>query len=60
MMVFGLGSTLGMAMLSGVLGWPLARLGAHRRVARAMSLAVGCVSTALGLFWGYPLVGRIL
>jgi hypothetical protein len=60
MMVFGLGSTLGMAMLSGFLGWPLARLGAHRRVARAMSLAVGCVSTALGLFWGYPLVGRIL
>ena len=60
MMVFGLGSTLGMAMLSGFLGWPLARLGAHRRVARAMSLAVGCVATALGLFWGYPLVGRIL
>jgi len=60
MMVFGLGSTLGMAMLSGFLGWPLARLGAHRRVARAMSLAVGCISTALGLFWGYPLVGRIL
>ena len=60
MMVFGLGSTLGMAMLSGVLGWPLARLGAHRRVARAMSLAVGFISTALGLFWGYPLVGRIL
>jgi hypothetical protein len=59
MMVFGLGSTLGMAMLSGLLGWPLARVGTHRRVARAMSLTVGCVSTALGVFWGYPLVGRI-
>jgi high-affinity nickel-transport protein len=59
MMVFGLGSTVGMAMLSGLLGWPLARVGADRRVARAMSLAVGCVSTGLGLFWGYPLVGRI-
>ena len=23
---------------------------------RALSLAVGCVSTALGLFWGYPLI----
>jgi hypothetical protein len=60
MMVFGLGSTLGMAMLSGFLGWPLARFGANRRVARAMSLAVGCISTALGLFWGYPLVGRLI
>ena len=59
MVVFGLGSTLGMAVLSGVLGWPLARLGSHRAVARAISLAVGCASTALGLAWGYPLVTRI-
>ena len=60
MVVFGLGSTLGMAALSGVLGWPLARLGSHRTVARAISLAVGCVSTLLGLAWGYPLLARIL
>src|SRR5262249_6221889 len=51
MIVFGLGSTLGMAVLSGVLGWPLARLGNHRAVARAISIAVGCVSTILGLAW---------
>ncbi len=60
MAVFGLGSTLGMAALSGMLGWPLARLGSHRSVVRAVSLAVGCSSTALGLFWGYPLLVRIL
>jgi hypothetical protein len=59
MAVFGLGSTLGMAMLSGLLGWPLARLGTHRGVLRAVSLAVGCVSTVLGLAWGYPLLGRL-
>jgi hypothetical protein len=59
MVVFGLGSTLGMAALSGLLGWPLARAGQNRRVARALSLAVGCVSTALGLVWGYPLLGRL-
>ena len=59
MALFGLGSTVGMAALSGLLGWPLARLGAHHGVARAISLAVGCMSVALGLFWGYPLVGRI-
>jgi hypothetical protein len=59
MTVFGLGSTLGMAAMSGLLGWPLARVGSNRTLARGVSFAVGCVSTALGLFWGYPLVGRM-
>ena len=59
MVVFGLGSTLGMAALSGLLGWPLARAGQHRGLARALSLVVGCVSTALGLVWGYPLLSRL-
>ena len=59
MAVFGLGSTLGMAALSGLLGWPLARVGNHRALARAVSLVVGCVSTILGLAWGYPLIGRM-
>lgn len=54
--LFGVGSTVGMAALSGLLGWSIA-LGTSRRVfARAVSVAVGCVSTALGLFWGYPLI----
>jgi hypothetical protein len=59
MALFGLGSTLGMAAMSGLLGWPLARVGSHRALARAVSFAVGCVTTALGLAWGYPLVGRL-
>jgi hypothetical protein len=58
--LFGLGSIVGMATLSGLLGWPLARLGSRHVVARALSLAVGCISTVLGLFWGYPLIGRLL
>lgn len=58
--LFGLGSTIGMAALSGALGWPLARLGAHRGLARAVSLTVGCVSTALGIAWGYPLIAKLL
>jgi hypothetical protein len=49
-----------MAALSGVLGWPLARVGQHHALARAVSLTVGCVSTLLGLAWGYPLVARLL
>ena len=60
MSLFGLGSTLGMAALSGLLGWPLARLGAHHAVARGISLAVGCVSIGLGLIWGYPLMFRLM
>jgi High-affinity nickel-transport protein len=60
MTLFGFGSTLGMAVLSGLLGWPLARLGANRAMTRALSIAVGCVSIGLGLFWGYPLTSRLL
>lgn len=58
--LFGLGSTLGMAALSGLLGWPLARLGSHQAIARGISLAVGCVSIGLGLIWGYPLMFRLI
>lgn len=58
--LFGLGSTLGMAVLSGALGWPLARVGARRGVARTVSFIVGCVSTLLGVAWGYPLVERLM
>ena len=54
--LFGVGSTVGMAALSGLLGWPIARLGAHHVFVRTISLAVGGVSIALGLFWGYPLI----
>src|SRR5207253_108941 len=58
MALFGLGSTAGMAALSGLLGWPLARLGAHENVARGVSFIVGCISMGLGLVWGYPLVAH--
>jgi hypothetical protein len=57
MALFGLGSTLGMAALSGLLGWPLARVDSHRALARGVSLAVGCVSTALGIYYGSRILG---
>jgi hypothetical protein len=60
MALFGFGSTMGMAALSGLLGWPIARMGANRTLIRAMSLVAGCVSIALGVFWGYPLTSRLL
>jgi len=58
--LFGLGSTIGMAALSGMLGWPLARLGSNHSIRRGISLVVGCGSIGLGLIWGYPLVVRLL
>jgi nitrile hydratase accessory protein len=57
--LFGIGSTLGMAALSGLLGWPIARVGTDGVVARSISLIVGCISTALGLYWGYPFIARL-
>jgi nitrile hydratase accessory protein len=57
--LFGIGSTLGMAALSGLLGWPIARVGTHGIVARSVSLTVGSISIVLGLYWGYPLIGRL-
>jgi nitrile hydratase accessory protein len=58
--LFGIGSTVGMVALSGLLGWQIARMGSDRSVVRTFSLAVGCVSTVLGVFWGYPLLIRLL
>jgi nitrile hydratase accessory protein len=56
--LFGTGTTIGMALLSGLLGWPLARLGGDRRTARTLSVAVGGLSTALGLLWTFHLLAR--
>ena len=60
LLLFGVGSTAAMAALSGLLGWPLARLGANVWFTRTVSLVVGCTSTALGLVWGVPTVGDAL
>jgi nitrile hydratase accessory protein len=57
--LFGIGSTLGMIALSGLLGWQIARMGSDRAIVRTFMLAVGCVSTVLGLFWGYPILSRL-
>ena len=49
-----------MAALTGLLGWPIASLGAHQRVMRLVSGLVGCLSIGMGLFWGYPFISRLL
>jgi hypothetical protein len=57
--LFGVGTTVGMAALSGLMGWPMARVGTHGAVARSVSMAVGSISIVLGLYWGYPLLSRL-
>lgn len=59
MVLFGLGSAVGMAAMSGLVGWPLARWGVKPAVARTVTLLVGCGTTALGLVWGYPLLREL-
>jgi hypothetical protein len=58
--LFGLGSVLGMAILSGLLGWPLARVSQQPGTARMLGLASGLISTGLGVFWGYSEIVRWL
>ena len=60
MALFGLGSTVSMAALSGLLGWPLARFGTHHLVARGVSLIVGGTSMVLGIMWGQSAIARLL
>jgi high-affinity nickel-transport protein len=60
MALFGIGSTLGMAMLTGMLGVQLARLSARHTLSRRISLLVGSTSALLGIAWGYPLISQLL
>lgn len=58
--VFGLGSVVGMATLSGLLGLPLSRLGQKHKTLRALSGSVGALSAAYAVYYGYPLLLRLL
>jgi hypothetical protein len=46
--LFGFGSIVGMALLSGLAGWPIARLGRRRSAAAAISVLTGSLSAGLG------------
>jgi hypothetical protein len=58
--LFGLGSVMGMTALSGVAGWPLARLGRSPTVARFLMTGTGVLACGLGIVWGLPLVRELL
>ena len=59
MALFCVGSIAGMCVLSGLAGWPLARIARHPRAARLLFGTVGVASAVLGLIWGWPVAGRL-
>lgn len=59
-LVFGGGSVLGMALLSGLAGYPLANLLRSPRARAWTSAAAGTLSVAMGILWGWPLVPQLL
>ncbi|MFZ5444438.1 MAG: urease accessory protein [Myxococcota bacterium] len=50
--LFGAGSIVGMALLTGLAGLPLARLARSPRLATALLFVTGVVSTGIGAWWG--------
>ena len=55
--VFGIGSTLGMIIVSGLIGIPFAFDGGSERVRGALHIAIGAGSVAVGVAMLRPLVG---
>lgn len=51
--LFGAGSIVGMALLTGLAGLPLARLARSPRLAAGLLFVTGLVSTGVGAWWGY-------
>jgi ABC-type nickel/cobalt efflux system permease component RcnA len=60
MLLFGVGSTVGMAVLTGLLGWPLARAMKHPRALPVLLGTTGLVSLVVGIGWGAPIATRLL
>jgi hypothetical protein len=55
-LLFGLGSVLGMAAVSGLAGWPLARLAQAPRAQRAFSVSIALLAIVTGVVWGWRVV----
>jgi len=55
-LLFGVGSVLGMAAVSGPAGYPLARLTRAPRMHRAFSVIVALSAIGTGLVWGWSVV----
>lgn len=52
MTLYGVGATIGMALLAGALGWPLAQITKSRHGLSALQGIAGLFSAGLGVGWG--------
>lgn len=57
--LYGLGAAVGMAILAGVLGWPLAKVVRTRRAVAWVVGASALVSLAVGVMWAAPILARV-
>lgn len=58
--VFGAGSVVGMALLTGLAGVPLMRLARSPRVAAGLLTVAGLLSVGVGLWWGAVSVRQLM
>jgi ABC-type nickel/cobalt efflux system permease component RcnA len=58
--LFGVGSVVGMACLTGLAGWPLTRVAANQGLSRWLSTATGTFSLLLGAAWGWSALRALL
>lgn len=57
--LFGAGSVVGMAMLTGLAGVPLMKLARSQKATAALLLVTGGVSVVIGAWWGFESVSRL-
>jgi ABC-type nickel/cobalt efflux system permease component RcnA len=60
MALFGVGSVVGMATVSGLVGWPLARVSRRPAAARMVAASAGALCALVGVLWGIPSLQRFL
>lgn len=58
--LYGFGAMVGMALLAGLAGAPLARLSASDRAMRMLAGLTGVTSLVIGLVWGAQALGRLI
>lgn len=58
--LFGAGSVLGMSLLTGLAGVPLMRLARAPRLAAALLLCTGLMSTGIGAWWGWSAIVELI
>jgi hypothetical protein len=51
---------MGMALLSGLAGWPLAQVARSPRAGAVVAATAGAFSAGMGVLVGWPLVQRLL